>query len=123
MLTLVGAGCIFLLHGPPGCGKTLTAEAIAEMLHRPLYSISVGELGTQTATLETKLRDILEVASAWDSVILIDEADIFLEKRVDSDIEVRVGCYMLLNLLEKCYGWSFLKIARISSRGTLFDNK
>jgi MoxR-like ATPase len=36
------------LHGPPGVGKTLTAEAIAELLHRPLYSITVGELGITT---------------------------------------------------------------------------
>jgi SpoVK/Ycf46/Vps4 family AAA+-type ATPase len=91
-----GAGCIFLLHGKPGCGKTLTAEAIAEMLHRPLYSVSVGELGTKTETLETKLRDILEVASVWNAVILIDEADIFLEKRADSDIErnAMVGIFL-----------------------------
>ena len=39
-----GGGCIFLLHGQPGTGKTLTAEAIAELLHRPLYSVSLGEL-------------------------------------------------------------------------------
>jgi len=32
-----GGGCIFLLHGSPGVGKTLTAESIAELLHRPLY--------------------------------------------------------------------------------------
>src|SRR4051812_31264977 len=82
-----GGGMILLLHGPPGCGKTLTAEAIAETLHRPLYSVSVGELGTDTATLETKLRDILDIASVWNSVILLDEADIFLDKRSDNDIE------------------------------------
>lgn len=34
-----GAGAIFLLHGPPGVGKTLTAEAIAELLERPLYQV------------------------------------------------------------------------------------
>lgn len=33
-----GGGCIFLLHGSPGVGKTLTAEAIAELLHR--YELS-----------------------------------------------------------------------------------
>jgi hypothetical protein len=32
-----GGGCIFLLHGSPGVGKTLTAESIAEFLHKPLY--------------------------------------------------------------------------------------
>lgn len=32
-----GGGVIFLLHGSPGVGKTLTAEAIAELLHYPLY--------------------------------------------------------------------------------------
>ncbi len=70
-----GGGCIFLLHGKPGVGKTLTAEAIAELLHRPLYSVSVGELGTSTDQLEARLKEILEVASSWDAVILIDEAD------------------------------------------------
>jgi hypothetical protein len=45
-----------------------------------MYSITVGELGTTTDVLEKKLRDILDVASVWDAVILMDEADIFLER-------------------------------------------
>ncbi len=71
-----GGGCIFLLHGSPGVGKTLTAESVAELLHRPLYSVSVGELGTDTNELEKKLTEILEVSSSWNAVILLDEADV-----------------------------------------------
>eukprot|EP01121_Diplochlamys_sp_Union-15-3_P018421 TRINITY_DN6693_c0_g1_i1.p1 TRINITY_DN6693_c0_g1~~TRINITY_DN6693_c0_g1_i1.p1 ORF type:complete len:470 (+),score=88.16 TRINITY_DN6693_c0_g1_i1:105-1514(+) len=108
-----GAGCIFLLHGPPGSGKTLTAEAISEMLHRPLYSVSVGELGTDTSTLEKKLRDILDVASVWNAVILIDEADIFLERRSEHDIQRNAMVGIFLRLLEYHQGILFLTTNRV----------
>ncbi|CAG8553182.1 11208_t:CDS:10, partial [Racocetra fulgida] len=58
-------------------GKTLTTEAISEYLRRPLYAVSVGELGVTPKELEAKLSEILEVASVWDAVILIDEAQIW----------------------------------------------
>jgi len=69
-----GGGSIFLLHGPPGTGKTLTAEAVAEMLHRPMYTVSMGELGTAPEHLESNLSDILELATVWNALVLIDEA-------------------------------------------------
>lgn len=40
-----GKGLVGLLLGPPGSCKTLTAEAIAETAHMPLYMISSGALG------------------------------------------------------------------------------
>ncbi|GAA6051884.1 hypothetical protein NBRC10513_002547 [Rhodotorula toruloides] len=67
-------------HGAPGTGKMLTAEAVAEHLRRPLYVVSAGELGTTTQTLENQLKNVLELAVAWNAVLLIDEADIFLTK-------------------------------------------
>ncbi|CAG8521047.1 9777_t:CDS:10 [Rhizophagus irregularis] len=107
-----GGGCIFLLHGPPGVGKTLTAEAISEYLHRPLYNVSVGELGTSVVELESKLSEILEVASIWNAVILIDEADIFLERRSENNIYRNALVSVFLRLLEYHQGILFLTTNR-----------
>lgn len=96
-----GEGSVFLLYGPPGVGKTLTAEAISEMLQRPLYSVSLGQLGTTPAELETKLGEILDLCGKWDALILLDEADIFLEKRSNnSSLERNAMVSVMLRLVE-----------------------
>jgi SpoVK/Ycf46/Vps4 family AAA+-type ATPase len=118
-----GGGCIFLLHGSPGVGKTLTAEAIAELLHRPLYSVSVGELGTNTDELEKKLREILELASTWNAVILIDEADIFLERRSENDIVRNAMVGIFLRLLEYHQGVLFLTTNRVRCFDEAFHSR
>ncbi|CAB5386482.1 unnamed protein product [Rhizophagus irregularis] len=98
-----GSGCVFLLHNPPGVRKTLTAEAISKYLYRPLYAVSVRELGTSVVELEHKLSEILEVASIWNAVILIDEADIFLERRIkcfDATFQSRISVALKYNDLD-----------------------
>ena len=81
-----GKGLVSVLHGPPGTGKTLTAEGISEMLKCPLYMVSAGELGTDPARLEHELQKILDIAHSWGAILLLDEADVFLEKREVHDI-------------------------------------
>lgn len=118
-----GGGCIFLLHGPPGTGKTLTAEAISELLHKPLQSVSVGELGTTVSELEEKLRNILEVAYHWDAVVLLDEADIFLEKRSDNNIHRNAMVGIFLRLLEQHSGVLFLTTNRVRTFDEAFHSR
>jgi hypothetical protein len=116
-------GFIFLLHGPPGVGKTLTAEATAETLERPLYMVSVGELGTSPQQLETKLAQILELADRWNAVLLLDEADIFLEQRTDHDLERNAMVGIFLRLLEYFNGVMFLTTNRVKNFDRAFHSR
>ncbi|GBB86733.1 hypothetical protein RclHR1_13120004 [Rhizophagus clarus] len=115
-----GGGCIILLHGPPGVGKTLTAETISECLHRPLYNVGVGELGT---SIERKLSEILEVASIWNAVILISEVDNFLERRDDDDIQRSALVSVFLKLLEHHQGILFLTANRVKCFDATFKSR
>lgn len=123
IITGKSGGCIFLLHGPPGTGKTLTCEAISELLHQPLYSITVGELGTTPETLEVKLTRILEMTKSWNAVILIDEADIFLEKRSENDIQRNAMVGIFLRLLERHTGVMFLTTNRAEQLDEAFRSR
>ncbi|KAK4499168.1 hypothetical protein PRZ48_009680 [Zasmidium cellare] len=81
-----GQGLVILLNGPPGTGKTLTAEAIAEHLRIPIFAATAGDLNSPYAQgLEEGLSKILELSARWGAVLLLDEADAFLETRSDDD--------------------------------------
>lgn len=82
-----GGASIFLLQGPAGVGKTLTAEAIAELLKKPLYIVTAGDLGITASEVEKTLGSVLELCQTWDALVLIDEADIFLEARSSTEIQ------------------------------------
>jgi hypothetical protein len=118
-----GGGCIFLLHGEPGGGKTLLAESVAELLKRPLYSVSTGELGTDPQGLELRLRGILDVATTWNAVILLDEADIFLEERDQHDVERNAMVGVFLRMLEYHGGVLFLTTNRVKNIDKAFYSR
>ncbi|KAI9770958.1 MAG: hypothetical protein M1840_002662 [Geoglossum simile] len=82
-----GQGLIFLFHGSPGVGKTLTAEATSEFLNRPLYTVSADDVGTCGYGLDARLSATFDLADRWNAILLIDEADIFLEKRSSQSLE------------------------------------
>ncbi|CAK9022318.1 unnamed protein product [Durusdinium trenchii] len=110
-----GDNTIFLLYGPPGSGKTLTAEAIAEMLHMPLYVVTAGDLGISAQEVEQNLSQVLHLCSEWNALTLIDEADIFLEARSTAELQRNALVCVMLRLLEYHQGILFLTTNRASN--------
>lgn len=103
-----GNGKIYLLSGPAGCGKTMTAESVAEYLKKPLYFVSVGELGLNPGQLEKSLEKIMDIIIRWDAIVLLDEVDVFAAKRGDISIERNAMTAIFLRQLEKFSGIMFM---------------
>lgn len=60
---------------------------VSEELKRPLYRIGAEDLSTSAAGVESNLRKAFMRCMRWKSVLLIDEADIFLEERTVDSLE------------------------------------
>ncbi len=105
-------GTTVLCAGPPGVGKTLTAEVYAEIIQRPLYRVHSGQLGLNAAAMESALKDTLTRAQRWGAVMLIDEADVYIKRR-DDDITMNAVVGVFLRVLEYFNGLLFLTTNRI----------
>ena len=117
-----GGDCILVLHGRPGTGKTLTAEAVAEQ-EKPLLNISVGDLGTDASQLESKLTEFFELASLWDAVLLVDEADIFMEARSLHELKRNAMVGVFLRVLEYQQQIMFLSTNRLNTFDEAFRSR
>jgi hypothetical protein len=95
-----GKGLNVVLHGPPGVGKTLTCEAMAEHLKCPLYVINPGEIGDSAESVEQHLGEVFEMTRTWGAIVLLDNADAFLEARQPHDIHRNSIVSVLLQCLE-----------------------
>ena len=71
-----GQGLIINLFGPPGVGKTLSAEATSEHVRAPLYVVGGGDLGTRAADLDGALERVFDIATSWKAIVLIDEVSL-----------------------------------------------
>jgi len=68
-------GCWILLHGPPGTGKTLIAEACANLVQRPLLSVSCGDLAREVIRMELSFLDLLKMARTWEAILVMDDCE------------------------------------------------
>jgi SpoVK/Ycf46/Vps4 family AAA+-type ATPase len=111
-----GKGLVLLLHGPPGVGKTLTAETIAQATAKPLVVVSVAEIGLDASRAERNLERLFNLATKWEAILLVDEADVFLETRgATSSASRNALVSVLLRVLEYYRGIIILTTNRIKS--------
>ncbi|KAJ5101714.1 hypothetical protein NUU61_003936 [Penicillium alfredii] len=118
-----GRGIILQLSGPPGVGKTLTAESVAEVMKVPLYAMSAGDLGTSAGRVEQNLKKILRMIPKWGAVLLLDEADVFMEARTSTDLERNELVSIFLRILDYYEGILFLTTNRAENIDAAFESR
>jgi hypothetical protein len=118
-----GNGLLILLHSGPGTGKTFTAESVAEFAEKPLYRVTCGDIGTQPEAVESYLDSVLHLGKIWDCVVLLDEADVFLEERGQSDLDRNALVSVFLRILEYYEGILFLTSNRVGTFDEAFKSR
>jgi SpoVK/Ycf46/Vps4 family AAA+-type ATPase len=79
-----GKGTVVLFTGPPGTGKTMTAEGMAHRLGKKLHVADYAHLESKwIGETEKNILEIFRAARAADAVLLLDEADAILSSRID----------------------------------------
>lgn len=119
-----GEGRIFLLHGSPGVGKTATCEAAAEIAQRPLLCLKSGDLGPPIADcISENLDHFLQLGERYGALVLLDEADVYLESRKTSNISRNSLVSIFLRALEYYKGVLFLTTNRVASFDSAFTSR
>lgn len=75
-----------LLCGPPGCGKTMTAYAIAHELQVPVAYVRLdGLVSSYLGQTSTNLRKVFDAVKDKHIILFLDEFDAIAKKRDDSN--------------------------------------
>lgn len=113
----------FLHVGPPGCGKTATAEALADELGLRLATVSLPAIVSSFLGDTSKnLSSVFEIAASNELVILFDEFDAIAKTRDDEAEhgELRRVVTSFLQLLDRFLGPSVIVAA--SNHPQLLDS-
>ena len=111
---VTGRGLCILFDGPPGTGKTFAAEVLANALNRPLERVHLPNLVSKwVGETGENLAKLFAAATAANAILLLDEADALLSKRVSSgsqssDRYANMEINILLQEIERFNGISIL---------------
>jgi AAA+ superfamily predicted ATPase len=99
------------------------AEAVADRTHRPLFYLQAEDLGINAAVLGANIKKVFEMATEWDAVILLDEADVFMAERHPQDIARNELVSIFLRELEYYRGVIFLTTNLYSTIDSAFRSR
>lgn len=114
-------GLAVLFSGPPGTGKTMAAEALAQALGLPMYRIDLSQVVNKyIGETEKNLKRIFDAAEISDCVLLFDEADALFGKRTEvKDAHDRFANIEISYLLERMERFKGLAILATNRRKDL----
>ncbi|MDJ0592859.1 MAG: AAA family ATPase [Pleurocapsa sp. MO_226.B13] len=109
----IGKGLNVLFSGPPGTGKTMAAEVIANELQIELYKIDLSQVVSKyIGETEKNLNRIFTAAETANAILLFDEADALFGKRSEvrdaHDRYANIEIGYLLQKMEEYEGISIL---------------
>lgn len=108
-----GRGVSMLFFGPPGTGKTMAAQVIANQLNLELYRVDLsGVLSKYIGETQKNIKEIFEEGKKSRSILFFDEADALFGKRVNvtdaRDISANAQTAYLLQKMEEYDGITIL---------------
>lgn len=108
-----GKGLSILFAGPPGTGKTMSAEVIAKELQLEIYKIDLSQIISKyIGETEKNLHEIFSEAQLSSSILFFDEADALFGKRSEvkdsHDKHANVETAYLLQKMEEYEGITIL---------------
>lgn len=115
-----GAGITVLFAGPPGTGKTMAAQVIANELHMELYKIDLSQvIDKYVGETEKNIRRIFSQAKKSHSILFFDEGDSIFHKRLEAtgsnERFANIESSLLLQCIEEYDGAVILATNHFSS--------
>lgn len=96
---------------------------MSEMAQKPLYRVTCGDIGTEPESVEKYLESALYLGTIWGCVVLLDEADVFLEERTQTDLVRNALVSVFLRVLEYYEGILILTSNRVGTFDEAFKSR